>query len=75
MTLNELHKMLHEALVEIEESGETPSRLVISDRYKDQLLKEREQYIKDEYHTILRYRGVPVKFANLDDNIHFYITL
>lgn len=75
MTLDELHKMLHEALNEIEEDGETPYRLIISDRYKDQLLKGREQYIKDEYHPILRYRGVLVEFANLADLIHFYITL
>ena len=73
MPLKKLHEMLHETLAEIEEDGETPSRLVISDRYKDQLLKEGEQYLKDGYQ--LRYMGVPVEFANLADNIHFYITL
>lgn len=73
MPLKKLHEMLHETLSEIEMDGESPSRLVISDRYKDHLLKEGEQYLKDGYQ--LRYMGVPVEFANLADNIHFYITL
>ena len=75
MPLKKLHEMIHEALSETEIDGEFPSKLIISDRYKEQLINERDQYFIHEDRTIpLRYMGVLVEFANLADNIHFYIT-
>lgn len=72
MPLNKLHEMIQEAFKEMAEEGMYPSQIYISDRYKEPLLKDRAEYLKDAY--CLTYYATPVVFADLADNIHFYIT-
>lgn len=73
MELTELHKMIREALKEMETDGLRPSKLYIANRYKESLLRENNIHLTEN--CCLTYWSVPVEFANLADNIHFYINI
>lgn len=70
MTFDELDKLVKESLWEMAKADVTASRIVISNRLKAVCMEEYDKYCIGEPTT---YYGVPLEFADLPDNLYFYI--
>lgn len=70
MTFDELDKLVKESLWEMTKADAMPSRIVISNRLKAVCMEEYDKYCIGEPTT---YYGAPLEFADLPDNLYFYI--
>ena len=70
MIFDELDRLVKESLWEMAKADVTASRIVISNRLKAICVEEYDKYCTGEPTT---YYGVPLEFADLPDNLYFYI--
>ena len=70
MIFDELDRLVRESLWEMAKADAMPSRIVISNRLKAVCMEEYDKYCIGEPTT---YYGVPLEFADLPDNLYFYI--
>lgn len=70
MDLNELHDLVRESVKKLHEVGSKGSRVVVADRYKEELLEQHRRFVNCEPETFF---DMPLEFKDLPKEIIFIV--
>lgn len=70
MDLNELTDLVQESVEKLHEVGSKGSRVVVADKYKEELLTQHRRLVNCEPTTVF---GLPLEFKDLPEEIIFIV--
>ena len=70
MDLNELTDLVWKSIESLQEAGQRESKIIIADRYKEELLEQHRRLVNCEPTTFF---GLPLEFKDLPEEIIFIV--